>query len=141
MTDIDWTVTLYKLFLGDQQTEPPYQFQMGYTIHTIEIAIFPKGSPFFNFGLGLHGTYNASGYTEYLVEDGDVALDQLGHYYEVKSKPERWGLGNRLDFIACALEELPNFSFLSGFFGYEDMEHGTIGYGYEDGYERGQWVL
>ena len=141
MTDIDWTVTLYKLFLGEQQTEPPYQFQMGYSIHAIEIAIFPEGSPFFNFSLGTHGTYNASGYTEYLVTAGDVVLDQLGHYYEVKPKPKRWGLGNRLDFLACAMEEMPNFPFLSGFFGYEDVDHGTIGYGYEDGYERGQWAL
>ena len=141
MTDVDWTVTFFKLFLGDQQTEPPYHFQMGYTVHTIEIAIFPEGSPFFNFGLGLHGTYNATGYTEYLITAGDVALDQLGHYYEVKPKPKRWGLGNRLDFLACALEELDNFPFLSGFFGFEDTEHENIGSGFEVGFQCGKWAL
>ena len=141
MTEIDWTVTLYHLFIGDQQTEPPYQFQMGYTIHTIEMAIFPEGGPFFNFGLGLHGTYNATGYTEYLVEDGDVALDQLGHYYEIKPKPKRFGLGNRLDYLSCALEERSNFPFLRGFFGFEDTEHANLGSGFEPEFEHGQWAL
>ena len=114
---------------------------MGYSIHTIEIAIFPEGSPFFNFSLGLHGTYNASGYTEYLLLAGDVVLDQFGHYYTVKTKPKRWGLGNRLDFLACALEEVNNFPFLSGFFGFVDEEHTTSDTWFGDGFMHGHFAL
>ena len=140
MTEIDWTVTLYKLFLGDQDSVTGH-YNRGYTIHTIEMAIFPQGSPHYMFNLGMHAGYNATGYTEYLVEEGDVVLDQLGHYYQVKLSPQRWGYGDQLKYLAVGLEEKPVFPFLSGFFGFEDLEHGLIGFEFEDGFERGYWAL
>ena len=140
MTDIDWTVTFYKLFLGDQDSVTGH-FRPGFTIHSIEMAIFPKGGTFSFGALGFHTVYNATGFTEYLVEEGDVALDQLGRYYMIHMSPQRWGLGDQLKFLEVGLEEMKNFPFLAGFFGYEDTTHGTIGYGYEDGYERGYWAL
>ena len=140
MTNIDWTVTLYKLFIGDQDSVTGH-FRPGFTIHAIEMAIFPEGSPFFNSSLGRYGSYNATGYTEYLVSEGDVVLDLLGYHYEIKTVPKRWGLGGTLKYLATGLEEMSNFPFLSGFFGFEDEDHGLIGYGFEDGFERGYWAL
>ena len=113
---------------------------MGYSIHSIEAAIFPEGGSF-NFGaLGYHTVYNSVAFTEYDIDEGVVLLNALGQYYLLKSK-KKWSLGDQLQFVEHSVEELDNFPFLSGFFGYEDEEHETLGFGYEDGYERGYWAL
>jgi hypothetical protein len=133
-----YVVTLYKLFLGDQQ-DPTGHFQLGYTIHTIEMAIFPRGTAI-SIGTGYYTRYSQTGFTEYNVDEGDVVLDSFGKYYQVLSlKP--WTSGDELAFYECELEERPVFPFIAGFFGFEDLEHGTIGYGYADGYERGYFAL
>jgi hypothetical protein len=133
-----YVVTLYKLFLGDQDTTTGH-YQVGYTIHTVEMAIFPRGTAI-NLGNGYYTRYSQTGFTEYSVDEGDVVLDSFGKYYQVLSlKP--WTSGDELAFYECELEERANFAFISGFFGFEDLEHGTIGYGFEDGFERGYFAL
>ena len=143
----DYTVTLYKLFLGDQQTSAPYHYQRGYTIHSIEVMVFPQGGTF-NFGsLGYHVTNNAVGFTEYDVREGDVIA--FGGYYQVKHV-KYWTVGDSYQFSELMLEALGSvygddggggFPFLTGFFGYEDLEHGLLGFGYEAGYEHGEWAI
>jgi len=145
MTDPDYTVTLYKLFLGDQSTTPPYHFQIGYTIHSIVAPVFPRGT-FVNTGnLVYYTQYDFTGFTEYDVNEGDVTLDKFNRYYEIKSmKP--WTNGDQFAFYELEVEEKPVFPFLAGFFGFEDAEHfvptpeHSTG-AFEDGFERGYWAL
>ena len=134
-----YTVTLYKLFLGDQDTTTGH-YDMGYTIHSISCALFPSGGAF-NFGsLGFHTVNGSVGFTEYDVDEGDVILDGFGKYFEVKSlKP--WTSGNTFSFYELDLVEKPDFPFIAGFFGFEDATHGTYGGQFEDGFERGYWAL
>jgi hypothetical protein len=134
----DYTVTLYKLFLGDQDAVTGH-YQVGYTIHSAEVAIFPRSeAPYFT-GIGKYTHYSFIGFTEYNLEEGDVILAQDGRYYEVRSVPP-W-TPNNLSFFALGLELLEVFPFIAGFFGFEDLEHGTIGFGFEDGFERGWFAL
>jgi hypothetical protein len=90
--------------------------------------------------MGFHHVYGSVGFTLYSVDDGDVILDSFGRYYLIKAhKP--WVNGERFEFYVLNLEELAVFPFLSGFFGFEDLEHGYVGGGFEDGFERGHWAL
>ncbi len=139
MTNASYTVTLYKLFLGDQDSVTGF-FRQGYTIHSIEVAIFPSGGTF-NFGsMGYHHVYGAVGFTEYDVVEGDVIFDTFDRYYMIKAR-KPWTSGDLFRFYELELEELSVFPFLSGFFGFEDVEHGEIGYEFEEGFERGTWAL
>jgi hypothetical protein len=136
----DWTVTLYKLFLGDQATTPPYFYQRGYTIHSIEAAIFPNGGSW-NFGLnGWVTTNNATAFSGYIFDKGDVILDQHEQYFTVINV-HKWPVGSTLKFIVYELERMDIFPFLSGYFGFEDETHGTIGYMFEESFERGTFAL
>ena len=133
-----YVVTLYKLFLGEQDTTTGH-YQVGYTIHSIEMPVFPAGT---RIGLsnGYYTRYSMTGFTEYNVDEGDVVLDGLGRYYKVLSlKP--WSVGDELAFYECELEQQASFPFIAGFFGFEDTEHETIGCGFEDGFERGYFAL
>lgn len=135
------TVTLYKLFLGDQSTSPPYHYQRGYTIHSITVAVFPNGGTF-NFGaLGYNTVYGCVGFTQYDVNEGDVIYySDAEAYYQIKGL-KRWPEVGTFQLYELDLEKLNVFPFLSGFFGFEDEEHGTLGYGFEEGFERGTWAL
>jgi len=133
-------VTAYKLFLGDQSTTAPYHYRRGYTIHTITAAVFPSGGTF-NFGaLGYHTVYGCVGFTQYDVLDGDVLFDGDSNYLQIKTR-KRWPEFGTFQFYEIELEKLTHFPFLAGFFGFEDTEHGEIGYEFEDGFERGTWAL
>ena len=135
----DWTVTLYKLFLGDQETTTGH-FKPGYTIHTIEAAIQPNGGSW-NFGVsGYIATNNAVSFSGYIFDEGDVLLNQLGQYFMVKLV-KKWAVGATLKFVVYELEEWKNFPFLATFFGFEDWEHGTVGGMFEPGFESGYWAL
>ena len=138
---VDYTMTLYKLFLGDQDSTTGHP-DRGYTIHSITCYVYPQGGSF-NFGvMGYHSTYGAVGFTEYEVDIGDVILDSFGRYYQIRSEPKEWVNGDVFCFYELDLERLTDFPFLSGFFGFEDEDHGTLGYGFEDGgFERGHWAL
>lgn len=144
-----FTVTLYKLFLGDQQTSPPYHYQRGYSIHSIKVYLFPNGGTFSLGSLGYHSTSNAVAFTKFDVRRGDVIA--FGGYYMIKDI-KYWTIGEDYQFSSLDLEALgephtdfggggDGFPFLTGFFGFEDLEHGTIGYGFEEGFERGKWAL
>jgi hypothetical protein len=90
--------------------------------------------------MGYYTQYDWTGFTEYDVDDGDAILDKFGRYFEIKSlKP--WTNGDQFAFYELELEELNVFPFISGFFGFEDLDHGTLGGMFEDGFERGQWAL
>jgi len=135
----DWTVTLYKLFLGDQDATTGH-YQRGYTIHTIEAALFPEGGTW-NFGTsGYISTSNAIAFSGYIFDEGDVLLNQISQHFMVKHL-KKWPIGESLKFVVYELEEINDFPFLAGFFGFEDIEHGTFGSGFEDGFERGYWAL
>lgn len=139
MTNASYTVTLYKLFLGDQDSVTGH-FRQGYTIHSIEVAVFPSGGTF-NFGsMGYHHVYGAVGFTEYDIDEGDVIFDSFSRHYMIKAR-KPWTTGDQFQFYELELEELSVFPFLSGFFGFEDVEHGEIGFEFEDGFERGTWAL
>ena len=139
MTDASYAVTLYKLFLGDQQ-DPTGHYRPGYTIHSITCAIFPKGTALSFGSVGMYTKYDFTGFTAYDVTEGDVILDEFEQHYPIKSLTP-WTVGNQFQFYELELEEKPVFPFLSGFFGFEDTEHGEIGYEFEDGFERGTWAL
>jgi hypothetical protein len=135
---VSYTVTLYKLFLGDQQ-DPTGHFQLGFTIHTITSRIFPKGTSI-NLGNGYYTRYSLTAFTKYVVDEGDVIMDTFGKYYDVLSV-KTWSNGDVAVYNELEVEERPNFPFLAGFFGFEDMDHGTPGGMFEDGFERGYFAL
>lgn len=137
MTDADYSVTLYKLFVGDQQS-PHGHFQPGYTIHAIIEAHFPMGTMIHD--IQRYTQYNQTGFTEADVDEGDVILDSFGKYYVIKART-MWPNGDQFGYYELELEELAVFPHLSGFFGFEDMDHGTIGGMFEAGFERGEWAL
>ena len=135
------TQTLYKLFLGDQKTSAPYHFQVGYTIHSVRCYIFPTGGSFSFGSLGYHTTNSGVAFTEYNVNEGDIILTALEDYYEILQIDKWPNSDGSLAFYALKIEEMVNFPFISGFFGFEDEEHGTIGSGFESGFQKGQWAL
>ncbi len=134
---VSWSVTLYKLVLGDPDTETGH-FGRGYTEHAITMAIFPKGTPFSFGSLGWYTKYDFTGYTAYSVADGDVVKDSFGRIFTIKSNKD-WTVGDQFAFRECELESTPYFSLPTGatyFFGFEviDDDHK-----FEDGFERGYW--
>jgi len=133
------TVTLYRLFLGDQDSTTGH-YRKGFTIHSVSVIVFPAGETVILGNLGYHTVYTETGFTEYDLLEGDVILDGLGRYYEVKAYKD-WCSQGEVSFRECQLERLVNFPFLAGFFGFEDEEYGLIGFGFEDGFERGYWAL
>lgn len=139
MTETNYTVTLYGLFLGEQDSVTGH-YRRGFTEHTITCAIFPEGG-IFNFGqLGMHNVNDAVGFTEYTVDEGDVIRDSFDRYYQIKTL-KKWTQGNRFQFYELGIEELAAPLYLGGFFGFEDDEHIIIGCEFEDGFERGRWEL
>jgi hypothetical protein len=132
-------VTYYNLFLGDQDSVTGW-FRKGFTIESVEMAIVPNGTIQMLTGMGYYGRHNAEGLTNYDVKKGSIVKDGYGvHYLIVGIQPFKWL--NKFVYNACDLEELADFPFIAGFFGFEDTEHGTIGYEFEDGFERGYWAL
>ena len=128
------------MFLGDQDTDPPYHYKIGYTVHTIEMPIFPAGTTFSNTVMGFHRIKTKTGFTNSNVTEDDVVLDQFGTHHKIVVT-EDWATGATHHCRACSLEEMKDFPFTAGFFGFEDVGHGTIGYEFEDGFERGYWAL
>ena len=136
---VSYTVTCYRLFLGDQDSTTGH-YRRGYTIHSIVAPIFPSGTSLTIGNMGYYTRYSFTGFTEYDVTEGDVILDSFGRYFEIRNlKP--WTNGDQFAFYELELEEKPVFPFLAGFFGFEDLTHGTIGGMFEDGFERGTWAL
>ena len=127
------------MFLGDQDTTTGH-YKVGYTIHTIEMPIFPAGSTFSNTVMGFHTINTETGFTLYDVTVDDVVLDQFGKYHKIIGSKD-WATGDTLHCRECGLEGMKDFPFAAGFFGFEDVGHGTIGYEFEDGFERGYWAL
>ena len=133
------TYTLYKLFLGDQDSTNGF-YQVGYTIHSIEASIYSNGGVFSFLSLGRNFTYTPMGFTEYDVTEGDVIFDGDETYYTIKAC-HPWPNKKNFEFFALELEQLKEFAFIAGFFGFEDLEHGEIGCEFEKGFERGYWAL
>lgn len=134
------SATLYKLFLGDQDSTTGH-YRRGFTVHTITAAIFPNGGAFAFGSLGYHTVYSCVGFTQYDVNEGDVIYTDTEQYYLIKSPPKRWPENGTFQFYELELERQDVFPFLAGFFGFEDEDHGTIGYGFETGFESGIWAL
>ena len=139
------TQTLYKLFLGDQQTSAPYHFKEGYTIHSAGIYVYPTGGSFSFGSLGYHTTNSGVSFTKYNTQEGDVIYTNLEKHFLIKAIKAWPNSDGSLAFYEVGIEEMPNFPFIAGFFGFEDWDHGTtatIGAGmFEDGFERGYWAL
>jgi hypothetical protein len=141
LTDLtDYTVTMYKLFLGDQQTEPPFHYQRGYTIHSAYGLLFPDGGSWSFGNAGWISTNEATFFSGYILSAGDVILDAFGRYFAVKRKHE-WAQGSKLRYIAYFCEQLATFPFLSGFFGFVDEEHTTSDTWFGDGFFHGYFAL
>jgi len=133
-------VTLYRLFLGDQDSTTGH-YRKGFTIDTITEVHFPRGTAISVGALGYYTRYEWTGFTDNEALDlGDVVLDSFGRYFEVQSK-RPWHIADQQIVYELEMEQLAVFPFLAGFFGFEDEEHGLIGYGFEDGFERGYWAL
>jgi len=134
-----FVVTYYNLFLGDQDAVTGW-YQRGFTSEAIRMAIIPKGNVQVLSGLGLYSRHDAVGLTNYDVETGSIVKDAFDTYYLIVGlQPHKWG--NEFVYFAVDLEELTDFPFISGFFGFEDTATGTVGYEFEDGFERGNWTL
>ena len=136
-----FTVTLYGLFLGDQDTTTGH-FRLGYVYQSITMAIVPRSSTRALLSVGSYARLDAVGYTNYDVQLGDVVGDKFGRYWSIEGrKPYTWGE----DFVVyeCDLKEKLNFPFTAGFFGFEILvgEPGAVVQGFEDGFERGYWAL
>jgi hypothetical protein len=132
-------VTLYSLFLGDPDSVTGW-YRKGFTIAYARVAIVPKGNVKALSGLGVYSRHDAVGFTDYEVDVGDVVQDAFDDYYMVVGRePFKWG--DRFVYYALDLEQLHDFPFSAGFFGFEDTEHGSIGYEFEDGFQRGYWAL
>ncbi len=134
-----FNVTLYTLFLGEQDSVTG-QYQRGFVICTIKVAIIPKGNSRMLMAVGKYSRLDAVGFTNYEVSEGDIILDAQGDYWTIEGKkPFSWG--SIFYYYDLDLSKLTVFPFISGFFGFEDMEHsGGIGE-FEDGFERGYWAL
>jgi hypothetical protein len=139
LTKPSFTATFYALFLGDQDSVTGH-YQRGYTIHGITVYIFPSGGAWSFGDFGYYSTNNSVAFTQYSVDEGDVILDGFNNYYLIKQIKD-WTIGDQLQFKELNLEKLAVFPFLSGFFGFEDEDHGTVGGMFEDGFERGAWAL
>jgi hypothetical protein len=132
-------VTLYSLFLGNQDSVTGW-YRKGYVIKYAKVAIIPKGNVKMLSGLGSYSRHDAVGLTEYEIRVGDTVKDAFGTHYEVVGRePFKWG--DKFAYYALDLEEVHDFPFVAGFFGFEDTEHGLAGFGFEDGFERGYWAL
>jgi hypothetical protein len=131
-----YNVTLYKLFLGEQDSVTGH-YQRGFTVHSVVMAIFPRGTAFSFNGIGYYTRYDKTGYTNYDLYEGDIILDSFGKYYTIKSlKP--WTQGDQFLFYECELEESPYFSLptsASLFIGFEVITEGVMEF--ETGFERG----
>ena len=136
-----FTVTLYGLFLGDQDTTTGW-YRKGYVYQSITMAIIPRGATVALMSVGKVCRLDAVGFTNYEVQEGDVVGDVYGNYWSIEAKkPFVWG--DEFVYYDCDLKKLLNFPFTAGFFGFEIIE-GSIGAvvkGFEDGFERGYWAL
>ena len=133
------TLTYYSLFLGEQDSVTGH-YQRGFTIHSIVAYIYPRNTAINLDGLR-YTRYGYTMFTEYEVTEGSVAYDaEMGRYFEILSK-KPWPATGDLEFYECEVEEMTNFPFIAGFFGFEDEAHGLTGYGFEDGFERGYWAI
>jgi hypothetical protein len=137
---VSFGVSLYHLFLSSDRNSTTGWYNRGYSVCTLDMAIFPRGT---SISLAPYYTrYSLTGFTEYNVDEGDVVFDTLGKYYQVLSvKP--WCWGDKLSYFECELEEIPYFALPTSealFYGYEDVDHGTIGSGYGDEFERGYMI-
>ena len=136
-----FTVTLYGLFLGDQDTTTGW-YRKGYVYQTITMAVIPRSNTQALMSVGAYARLDAVGFTNYEVKEGDVVRDVHGNYWEIAGrKPYTWG--DTFAYYECDLKKLLNFPFTAGFFGFE-IKQGSIGnviQGFEDGFERGYWAL
>jgi hypothetical protein len=144
---VSFAQTLYHLILGSQDSTTG-QYQRGYTILGIDMAVFPKGTSAVVSGHGIYAGRNAVGITNGEVYEGDIIKDTLGiHYQIVGVKPWTWGD----TFVAyeCDLNEILAVDVripTSGaspvsdpkFFGFESITPGSVEF--EDGFERGYFV-
>lgn len=138
---VDVTLTLYNLFLGNQDSVTGW-FKVGYVIEQIEGIIQPTGTTQGFTGMGPHGSYYGVLYTVFSVKKGDVVKDSFDRHYRITNiRP--WTIGDELKQFECDLEYIKYFPFIAGFFGFEIIEGeiGNVLKGFEDGFERGYWAL
>jgi len=136
-----FTVTLYGLFLGNQDTTTGW-YRKGFVYQSITMAIIPRGSTQALMSVGKICRLDAVGLTNYEVQEGDVVGDVHGNYWIIEGKkPFTWG--DTFVYYECDLKKLLNFPFTAGFFGFEIIigEIGSVTSGFEDGFERGYWAL
>jgi hypothetical protein len=145
MTDISFTVTYYNLFLGDQDSVTGW-YKKGYVTESITAVIFPRGSMHRLSGLGFYSRHDAIAFTPYNVKHGCVIKTTLGTHYLIVGSPQPVMAGDQFAYYRLDLQELTDFPFSAGFFGFEDEAHyagsedNPFGY-FEDGFERGNWAL
>ena len=137
-----FTVTLYGLFLGDQDTTTGH-FRSGYVYQSITMAIVPRSNTRALTAVGSYARLDGVGFTEYEVQIGDVVGDKFGRYWTIEGK-KLWSWGDKFVVYECDLSQKLNFPFTSGFFGFEILssdEDGNITQGFETGFERGYFAL
>lgn len=141
MTDLSFTATLYSLFFGAQDTVTGW-YQKGYVMQVAEVFVVPRGTVQRATDMGFYSRHDAEGMTAYECKIGDVVKDAFDEHYLIVGK-QPWKVGNKFIFYALDLEQLLDFPFISGFFGFEILvgELGAVVQGFEDGFERGYWAL
>ena len=134
-------LTLYSLFLGDQDTTTGW-YRKGFVYQTITGVVQPRGGSRALLAAGKYSTLKGVLYTNYEVQRGDVVKDEFGNYWEIEEK-QPWTVGNEFDHYECDLTKLTHFPFTAGFFGFEILvgSLGSVTQGFEDGFERGYWAL
>jgi hypothetical protein len=113
----DYTVTLYTLFLGEQDSDTG-KYQKVYSVLSAEVAILANGTIQRTTGMGFYGRHNAEGFTEYEIDIGDVLKDEFSkHYMVVGRKP--LVQGNQFVAYALDLEEILDWPHVEGVYGFE----------------------
>jgi hypothetical protein len=135
------TCELCKLVLMDRDDTTGH-YHSAYSSGSIIMKIYPAGSQVNFAGTINYTRHTFTGFTEYNVDEGDVVKNDSNEYFKILSRKE-WPASGDLEFYECELQKIPYFSLPTSetlFYGYEDVDHGTIGDGYADGYEHGYYT-
>lgn len=100
-------VTLYSLVLGDRDGVTGWR-EKTFTPSTIKMVIDTKGRSELALKAGTYVRYDALGFTNTAVEEGDEVKTSGGTYYEVKSATPIYKFTpDTIEFYSCDLTKLP----------------------------------
>jgi len=101
-------VTLQSLVLGSQNATTGWHALTYTTTSTIEMPIYPKGTNFSIFPMGVYTRYDYTGYTLSSVSLYDKVTDAASRTYRVLSITD-WWQGDKFAYNVVELEKLTEF--------------------------------